>query len=73
MLLNINFWQAKQLEYWLKDNYPDCSIKAVNTEGYVPPEELDVYRIEGNIDLDLSCLIQLKYGKAQEKAHNGKI
>ena len=72
MLIQINFWQAKQLEYWLKDNYPDCSISAVNKEGYVPPEELDVYQIEGNIDVDLSCMIQLKYGKAQEKAHNGK-
>lgn len=72
MLIKINFWQAKQLEYWLKDNYPDCTISVVNAESYVPPEEPDFYRIEGNIDIDLSCLIQLKYGMANEKVLYGK-
>ena len=74
MNLKLNFWQAKQLEYWLKDNYPDCSISVIdkNGYGYVPPEELEWYRIEGKIDVDLSCLIQLKYGKALEEIYNGK-
>jgi hypothetical protein len=73
MILQLNFWQAKQLEYWLKDNYPNCSISAVNTYNWVPPEEPEPYRVEGPIDLDLSCLIQLKYGKAKEESTHGKI
>jgi len=72
MTLQLNFWQAKQLEYWLKDNYPDCTISVIDKNSYTPPEELDWYRIEGKIDLDLSCLIQLKYGKALEEIYNGK-
>lgn len=73
MTLQLNFWQAKQLEYWLKDNYPDCQISPLNYDLYVPPEELDWYKVEGPIDVDLSCLIQLKYGKAKEDLINGKI
>jgi len=73
MILQLNFWQAKQLEYWLKDNYPNCSISAVNSYNWVPPEEPEPYRIDGPIDVDLSCMIQLKYGKAKEETLNGKI
>jgi hypothetical protein len=73
LTLQLNFWQAKQLEYWLKDNYPNCSISVVDVNGWVPPEEPETYRIDGPIDIDLSCIIQLKYGKAKQEIHNGKI
>jgi hypothetical protein len=73
MLIQINFWQAKQLEYWLKDNYPECTVSAIDYDRHVPPEELDWYRVDGPIDVDLSCMIQLKYGKAKEETTNGKI
>lgn len=72
ILLNINFWEAKQLEYWLKDNYPDCTIKPVNHDLYVPPEEHEYYRVEGKIDVDLSCILQLKYGLSDNHLNHGK-
>ena len=40
MTLQLNFWQAKQLEYWLKDNYPDCTISVIDKNSYTPPQEL---------------------------------
>ena len=70
LLLSLNFWEAKQLEYWLKDNYPNCSIKVVNTDIYTPPEDQEYYRIEGEVGVDLACMLQLKYGLG--KLEHGK-
>lgn len=72
VLLNLNFWQAKQLEYWLKDNYPTCTISVVNNDGYCPPEDKEFYRVSGDVDVDLACILQLKYGKDLEKVYDGK-
>jgi len=72
IFLNLNFWQAKQLEYWLKDNYPNCNIAAVDINGYYPPESKEFYRISGDIDIDLACILKLKYGKdVEEHINNG--
>jgi hypothetical protein len=70
LLLSLNFWEAKQLEYWLKDNYPNCHIKVVNADVYTPPEHHEYYKIEGEVDVDLACMIQLKYGLG--KLEHGK-
>jgi hypothetical protein len=70
LLLSLNFWEAKQLEYWLKDNYPNCHIKVVNNDLYTPPEHHEYYKIEGEVDVDLACMIQLKYGLG--KLEHGK-
>lgn len=70
LLLSLNFWEAKQLEYWLKDNYPNCSIKVVNNDIYTPPEDQEYYRIEGEVNVDLACMLQLKYGLG--KLEHGK-
>lgn len=63
ILLYINFWQAKQLEYWLKDNYPDCNIRVVDINSYRPPDEKELYKVTGNVDIDLACILKLKYGQ----------
>lgn len=73
LTIKLNFWQAKQLEYWLKDNYPECTISPINLDCWLPPEEPEWYRIDGKVDVDLSCLIQLKYGTLQENTLYGKI
>jgi len=57
----LNFWEAKQLEYWLKDNYPELTLRSLYDK-YTSPEEDDWYAIEGNIAVDVECLIKLKYG-----------
>ena len=67
LLLSLNFWEAKQLEYWLKDNYPNCNIKVVNNDLYTPPEHHEYYRVEGEVDVDLACMLQLKYGLGKLK------
>lgn len=72
VLLKINFWQAKQLEYWLKDNYPGCNIFVVNNDGYCAPEDKEYYKILGDIDIDLACMLQLKYGKDVKQVQHGK-
>lgn len=61
MLVTLNFWEAKQLEYWLKDNYSELSLRPLYDK-YTPPEEEDWYAIEGDISVDVECLIKLKYG-----------
>jgi len=61
MKLFLNFWESKQLEYWLADNYPELKIRSLY-DNYKSPEEEDWYAIEGNIDIDTECLIKLKYG-----------
>ncbi len=61
MKLFLNFWEYKQLEYWLADNYPELKIRSLY-DNYKSPEEEDWYAIEGNIDIDTECLIKLKYG-----------
>ena len=65
IVLSLNFWEAKQLEYWLKDNYPNCSITAVNKDSYCPPEDREHYKVTGDINVDMACIIQLKYGIGQ--------
>jgi hypothetical protein len=61
MKLFLNFWEFKQLEYWLSDNYPELKIRSLYDK-YTSPDEEDWYAIEGNIDIDTECLIKLKYG-----------
>lgn len=60
--LQLNFWEAKQLEYWLADNYPECTIKILDPYSYRPADAVEQYIITGKIDVDLACLLQLKYG-----------
>lgn len=62
LLLRINFWESKQLEYWLTDNYSDCTIRCMYDDSFMPPEQEDLYAIEGTIVPELECLIKLKYG-----------
>lgn len=74
ILVYLNFWESKQLEYWLKDNYPDLSIRSLYDK-FSTPEESDWYAIEGNIDVDTECLIRLKYGDKikDRKVTHGQI
>lgn len=67
LILVLNFWESKQLEYWLTDNYPDCKIRSLYDK-YTEPEEEDWYALEGNIKEDLACYLKLKYG---EKVRGG--
>lgn len=62
VLIKLNFWEAKQLEYWLKDNYPSCGITVVNGEGYCPPDIKEYYAVTGEVGVDLACILKLKYG-----------
>ncbi len=61
LIINLNFWESKQLEYWLTDNYPECKIRSLYDK-FTEPEELDVYAIEGNLGDDLVCYLKLRYG-----------
>jgi hypothetical protein len=60
-LIYLNFWEYKQLEYWLKDNFSNCTIQSMYDK-FSDPEESDWYKIEGDITVDLECLLVLKYG-----------
>ena len=62
ILIDLNFWESKQLEYWLKDNYPDCQIRSLYDK-FTPPEEEDHYAIEGTIIPELEYILKLKYGE----------
>lgn len=70
LVLSLNFWEAKQLEYWLKDNYPKCKISAISKDVYTPPEEQEYYSVDGEVTVDLACMLQLKYGLG--KVEHGK-
>jgi hypothetical protein len=61
ILLYLNFWESKQLEYWLTDNYPDCKLRSLYDK-FTEPEAPDMYALEGNINEELGCLLKLKYG-----------
>jgi asparagine synthetase A len=69
-LIFLNFWESKQLEYWLNDNYPDCRIRSLY-DNWSSPEEEEWYAIEGNIDVDLECLLKLKYGNKLKVSNAG--
>lgn len=60
-LIFLNFWECKQLEYWLADNFPKCRIRSLYDK-WTSPEEEDWYAIEGEITLDMELLLKLKYG-----------
>jgi hypothetical protein len=61
ILLTLNFWESKQLEYWLTDNYPDVKIRVLY-DTWSPPESEEWYALEGPIDTEFECLLRLKYG-----------
>lgn len=69
-LISLNFWESKQLEYWLSDNYPNCRIRSLY-DNWSDPEEEEWYAIEGNIDVDLECLLKLKYGDKLKSSNAG--
>jgi hypothetical protein len=60
-LISLNFWECKQLEYWLADNFPECTIRSLY-DTWSSPEEEEWYSIDGNITVDMVCLLKLKYG-----------
>jgi len=60
-LIYLNFWECKQLEYWLKDNFPQCVLTSLYDK-WNEPEAEDWYAIDGEIPLDALCLMKLKYG-----------
>jgi hypothetical protein len=69
-LIYLNFWEYKQLEYWLKDNFPECTIRSLYDK-FTDPEEEDWYAIEGDISLDMECLLKLKYGDKLKSSNAG--
>lgn len=69
-LIYLNFWEYKQLEYWLKDNFPECSIRSLYDK-FISPEEEDWYAIEGDISVDMELLLKLKYGSKLKSSNAG--
>lgn len=69
-LIFLNFWERKQLEYWLIDNFPDCQIRSLY-DTWSTPEEAEWYAIEGDISLDMECLLKLKYGNKLKASNAG--
>jgi len=69
-LIFLNFWERKQLEYWLADNFSDCTIRNIY-DTWSSPEEQEWYAIEGNITLDMECLLKLKYGNRLKDSNAG--
>ena len=61
LLLTLNFWESKQLEYWLTDHYPGVKIRTLY-DTWSPPESEEWYALEGSIDQEFECLLRLKYG-----------
>ena len=61
IIICLNFWEYKQLEYWLKDNYPKAGIRSLYDK-FTPPEEEDWYSVEGSLDKEAACMLKLKYG-----------
>jgi hypothetical protein len=69
-LIRLNFWECKQLEYWLEDNYPECRIRSLY-DTWTAPDEEEWYAIEGNITVDMECLLKLKYGNKLKHSNAG--
>jgi hypothetical protein len=69
-LISLNFWECKQLEYWLKDNFPACTIRSLYDK-FTSPEEEDWYAIEGDISVDMELLLKLKYGNKLKGSNAG--
>ncbi len=69
-LIFLNFWEYKQLEYWLEDNYPGCRVRSLY-DTWTAPEESEWYAIEGDITLDMECLLKLKYGNKLKNSNAG--
>jgi len=69
-LIFLNFWERKQLEYWLSDNFPRCTIRNLY-DTWSSPEELEWYAIEGDITVDMECLLKLKYGNKLKVSNAG--
>ena len=69
-LISLNFWECKQLEYWLKDNFPDCTIRSLY-DTWSNPDQEDVYAIEGDITVDIEFLLKLKYGNKLKHSNAG--
>jgi asparagine synthetase A len=67
----LTFWEAKQLEYWLKDNDERLVVRPLY-DTWTAPDESEWYAIEGEISVDMECLLQLKYGD-RIKASNAGI
>lgn len=61
LIINLNFWEYKQLEYWLKDNCPNSTIRSLYDK-FIPPEEPDYYAIEGTLDKEIIYMLKLRYG-----------
>jgi len=69
-LIFLNFWECKQLEYWIEDNFPDCRIRSLY-DNWTAPEESEWYAIEGDITLDMELLLKLKYGNKLKGSNTG--
>jgi hypothetical protein len=61
LIVVLNFWESKQLEYWLTDNYPECKLRSLYDK-FTGPEEPDWYALEGDLDDELVYYLKLKYG-----------
>lgn len=62
ILISLNFWEYKQLEYWLKDNCPKATVRSLY-DNCTLPEEPDHYAIEGTLDNETACMLKLRYGE----------
>ena len=69
-LISLNFWEYKQLEYWLADNFPECTIRSLY-DTWSNPDQEEWYAVEGNITLDMECLLKLKYGNRVKSSNTG--
>ena len=58
----LNFWEAKQLEYWLKDNYPNLTVRCLY-DNVTTPYESELFAVEGLLDQEATCMLKLKYGE----------
>jgi hypothetical protein len=69
-LIFLNFWEYKQLEYWLEDNFSNCRIRSLY-DTWTAPEEAEWYAIEGEITVDMELLLKLKYGNKLKSSNAG--
>jgi hypothetical protein len=69
-LISLNFWEYKQLEYWLADNFPECKIRSLY-DTWSGPDQEDWYAVEGDITVDMECLLKLKYGNKLKSSNAG--
>ena len=58
----MNFWESKQLEYWLADNCSTAQVRSLYDK-FTPPEEEDLYAIEGKLDKESVYMLKLRYGE----------